>query len=79
MDHGNQLDADMKGDYIIWDTKTGIYDGAYVNADMALDRYFQMARENKDGKWLLVQVVHPEKGVSLANEKFHANQKEKLQ
>jgi hypothetical protein len=69
----------MKGDYIIWDTKTGIYDGAYVDADTALDRYFDMSRDNRDGKWLLVQVVHPEKGVSLANEKFHANQEEKLQ
>ena len=73
---GNQLGADMKGDYIIWDTKTGIYDGAYVDADMALDRYFQMARENKNGKWLLVQVVHSGKGVVLADEKFHARQEE---
>jgi hypothetical protein len=66
----------MKGNYIIWDTKTGIYDGAYVDADMALDRYFQMARENKDGKWLLVQVVHSENGTVLADEKFHARQEE---
>jgi hypothetical protein len=74
--HLDQSGADVKGDYIIWDTKTGIYDGAYVNADMALDRYFQMARDNKDGKWLLVQVVHPEKGALLADEKFHARQEE---
>jgi len=72
----SQLIVDMKGDYIIWDTKTGIYDGAYVDADMALDRYFQMARENKDGKWILVQVVHSEKGTVLADEKFHARQEE---
>jgi hypothetical protein len=69
----------MKGDYIIWDTKTGIYDGAYVDADTALDRYFEMSKDNRDGKWLLVQVVHPEKGASLANEKFHAYQEETKQ
>jgi hypothetical protein len=74
--HLNQLGADMEGWYIIWDTKTGIYDGAYREKLTALDRYFTMSREDKDGKWLLVQVVHHDEGASLADEKFHANQKE---
>ena len=73
------MGADMNGSYIVWDTKTGVYDGAYVDKITALDRYFSMARENKDGKWLLVQVVHHNDGATLADEKFHARQEETKQ
>jgi hypothetical protein len=66
----------MKGDFIIWNTKTGVYDGAYVEPDMALDRYFQMSKDNDRGYWLLVQVVYPDENVRLADEKFHTTQED---
>jgi hypothetical protein len=69
----------MKGYFIIWNTKTGVYDGAYSEPDRALDRYFEMSKDNDRGYWLLVQVVHPEEGVRLADEKFHAMQEEPKQ
>ena len=69
----------MVGNYIIWDMKSGIYDGAYVDKIMALDRFFVMRRENKDGNWVLVQVVFPEEKFRLSDEKFHARQEETKQ
>jgi len=63
----------MKGNYVIWDTKTGINDGAYVSLETAMDRYKSMSEDTPDGDWLVVQVVH---GSRLADEKFHAYIKE---
>jgi len=60
----------MKGNYVIWDTKTGINDGAYVGLDDAMYRYKKMSEEKPDGAWVVVQVVH---GSHLADDKFHAN------
>ena len=37
----------MKGNYVIWDTKTGINDGAYVSLEDAMDRYKKMSEETK--------------------------------
>ena len=67
----------MIGSYIIWNTKTGIYDGAYVDCDKAVQRFFDMNRENKDGKWVLVQVVMVKE--SLATEMFHTRKGETIQ
>jgi hypothetical protein len=67
----------MIGSYIIWDTKTGIYDGAYVDGEQAVQRFFDMNRENKDGKWVLVQVVMVKE--SLADEMFHARKGDTVQ
>jgi len=64
----------MKGGYIIWDTKTGIYDGAYADFNMANDRYIRMKEADPSGEWVIVQWVD---GKRLANEKFHARQKVK--
>ena len=58
----------MKGDYIIWDTKTGIYDGAYTYIDMATDRYKKTSEDNPNGEWVLVQLIAGDK---LSNKKFH--------
>ena len=63
----------MTGNYIIWNTKTGIYDGAYTNLEDAKARYLAM---QDDQYWFLVQVIH---GDVLANEKFHANNFEELE
>jgi hypothetical protein len=63
----------MKGNYVIWDTKTGINDGAYLSLDDAMYRYKKMSEETPDGAWVVAQVVH---GSRLADEKFHANVKE---
>jgi hypothetical protein len=57
----------MNGNYIIWNTKTGIYDGAYTNLEDAKERYIAM---QDDDYWVLVQMID---GGKLANEKFHAN------
>jgi hypothetical protein len=59
----------MKGSYLVWDTKTGINDGAYTNLEDAMLRYKQMSADNTN-EWLIVQVVV---GSKLSNEKFHAN------
>ena len=64
----------MKGYYIIWDTVTGIYDGAYADIEDAMALYKQMVDKNPAGKWIIVQVVYSPQGQSLADEKFHANQ-----
>ena len=61
----------MIGNYIIWDTKTGINDGAYPNLEDAMYRYKKMSSENPNGEWVVVQLIY---GSSLSNEKFHANQ-----
>jgi hypothetical protein len=60
----------MEGMYAVWDTKTGINDGAYSNLKEAMRRYKQMSADNMDG-WLVVQIVC---GSNLSFEKFHANQ-----
>ena len=57
----------MTGNYIIWNTKTGIYDGAYTNLEDAKARYLAM---KDDDYWFLVQAID---GYRLADEKFHAN------
>lgn len=59
----------MKGNYVIWDTKTGINDGAYVNLETAMHRYKSMSEETP-GAWVVAQVIH---GPQLADDKFHAN------
>jgi hypothetical protein len=59
----------MKGSYVVWDTKTGINDGAYNNLEDAILRYKQMSADNTN-EWLIVQVVV---GSKISNEKFHAN------
>jgi hypothetical protein len=63
----------MKGNYVIWDTKTGINDGAYVSLEDAMYRYKKMSEETPDGAWVVVQVVY---GSHLADDKFHANVKD---
>ena len=57
----------MTGNYVIWDTSTGIYDGAYTNLEDAKARYAEM---KDDDNWLLVQVLD---GKRLSSLKFHAN------
>jgi hypothetical protein len=59
----------MKDGYIVWDTATGIYDGAYATIDMAIDRYIDMSQENPDGEWVLVQLIA---GNKLSDKKYHA-------
>lgn len=68
----------MSGSYVIWNTKTGVYDGAYRDKGMALERYFDMSREDRGNHWILVDIVYPEK-FQLADEKFHARQEETKQ
>jgi hypothetical protein len=63
----------MKGNYVIWDTKTGMNDGAYVSLDDAMYRYKEMSKETPDGAWIVAQVVY---GSHLSDEKFHANVKD---
>lgn len=65
----------MKGGYIIWDTKTGIYDGAYAELDIAIERCIKMTEDDPNGEWVIVQWVY---GKKLANEKFHARQENKI-
>ena len=59
----------MKGSYVVWDTKTGINDGAYNKLEDAILRYKQMSADNTN-EWLIVQVVV---GSKISYEKFHAN------
>jgi len=61
----------MKGSYIIWDTKTGINDGAYPSLEDAMYRYHRMSSEHPNGEWVVVKLIY---GSHLSNEKFHANQ-----
>lgn len=64
----------MKGNYIVWDTATGVYDGAYVLKETAILRYEKMSKDSpRGGGWCVVQLVHPDY-TKLADEKFHANQ-----
>ena len=67
----------MIGSYIIWDTSTGIYDGAYLDGEQAVQKFFDINRDNKDGKWVLVQVVMVKE--SLVNEMFHARKGDTVQ
>jgi hypothetical protein len=62
----------MNGNYIIWNTKTGIYDGSYTSLEDAKERYIAM---KDDDYWFLVQVIN---GGKLANEKFHTNMSEEM-
>ena len=61
----------MKDGYIIWDTKTGIYDGAYAELDKAIERCIKMTEDDPNGEWVIVQWVY---GKKLSKEKFHARQ-----
>ena len=60
----------MEGLYVIWDSKTGIYDGAYRKLEDAMDRYKDMSFEHPSG-WFVVQIVC---GEDLSDLKFHTNQ-----
>jgi hypothetical protein len=71
-DHLNQLDVDMSYGYVIWDTETGIYDGAYSQKEMAMERYFSMLEEDPKRGWLLVEIIYPQQ-FKLRDERFHAN------
>lgn len=64
----------MRGNYIIWNTLTGIYDGAYTHLSDAMDVYKRMSREEPRGKWIVVQLTYAPIGMGLADEMFHANQ-----
>jgi hypothetical protein len=69
--HGNQLVVDMGYGYVIWDTATGIYDGAYAQKEMAMERYFSMLEEDPKRGWVLVEIIYPEH-YKLRDERFHA-------
>jgi hypothetical protein len=71
---GNQLDVDMSFGYVIWDTETGIYDGAYALKEMAMERYFSMLEEDPKRGWVLVEIIYPQQ-FKLRDERFHANEK----
>ena len=62
----------MSYGYVIWDTETGIYDGAYLQKEMAMERYFSMLEEDPKRGWLLVEIIYP-KQFKLRDERFHAN------
>lgn len=62
----------MKDGYIIWNTTTGIYDGAYSEYGMAIDRYREMSEEDPSGEWIIVQWTY---GKKLSDAKFHARNK----
>jgi len=62
----------MKDGYIIWNTTTGIYDGAYADLNMATDRYIRMSEDDPSGEWVLVKWVE---GKKLSDAKFHAGNK----
>ena len=68
---GNQLVVDMGYGYVIWDTATGIYDGAYAQKEMAMERYFSMLEEDPKRGWVLVEIIYPEH-YKLRDERFHA-------
>jgi hypothetical protein len=74
MVHLNQLDVDMSCGYVIWDTETGIYDGAYSLKEMAMERYFAMLEEDPKRGWVLVEIIYPQQ-FKLRDERFHANAK----
>lgn len=71
MAHGNLLVADMGYGYVIWDTATGIYDGAYADKEDAMERYFSMLDEDPKKGWVLVEIIYPEH-FKLRDERFHA-------
>jgi len=71
MVHGNQSAVDMGYGYVIWDTATGIYDGAYAQKEMAMERYFSMLEEDPKRGWVLVEIIYPEH-YKLRDERFHA-------
>jgi hypothetical protein len=59
----------MSAGYIVWDTKTGINDGAYTELSDAIECYVKMKTDNPKGAWVIVQWIH---GKRLAKDKFHA-------
>ena len=71
MAHGSLLGADMGYGYVIWDTSTGIYDGAYAEKEMAMERYFAMLEEDPKRGWVLVEIIYPQH-YRLRDERFHA-------
>ena len=69
--HGNQSVVDMGYGYVIWDTATGIYDGAYSQKEMAMERYFAMLEDDPKRGWVLVEIIYPQQ-YRLRDERFHA-------
>ena len=61
----------MKNGYIIWNTTTGVYDGAYADFDMAMDRFEEMPK--LDGDWIFVQWKF---GKRLSDNMFHVKAEE---
>ena len=68
---GNHLVVDMGYGYVIWDTATGIYDGAYSQKEMAMERYFAMLEDDPKRGWVLVEIIYPQQ-YRLRDERFHA-------
>lgn len=64
----------MKGYYVVWDTSTGVYDGAYAHIEEVMALHKRMVDTNPAGKWVVVQIVYSPQGQALADEKFYANQ-----
>jgi hypothetical protein len=69
--HLSQLVADMSCKFVIWDTSTGIYDGAYADKDVALERYFAMLENDPKRGWVLAEIIYPQE-FRLSDDKFHA-------
>jgi hypothetical protein len=63
----------MDGYYIVWDTQSGIYDGAYANLEDALESHKNRTKVSPKGSWVVVQLIYSPSGHKLADEKFHAN------
>ena len=66
----------LKNGYIIWNTTTGLYDGAYLDFAMAHEIYIKMSENDPSGEWVLVQWLE---GKKLSDEKFHTKLREVFQ
>ena len=62
----------MKKNYVVWDSASGAYDGAYVSLNSAKDSLNLMKKLHPSKCWCIVQIIKEPESNYLADDTFHS-------
>jgi hypothetical protein len=61
----------MEKNYVIWDSVSGAYDGAYASLNSAQASLTSMKERHPSRYWCIVQIIESPESKCLADDTFH--------